>query len=105
MRTIEKEMLQAIEKKHNWMKSNTLVQAGSIGALVYLFDNHIGTYHYDTEKFETNLQTLLEWPSVTTISRLRALGVNVRQKNWKLYIDDQLVDAKLAIKHDILHLL
>lgn len=100
MRTIEKEMLQAIEDRKNWSKSNTMVNihddftCGEY-AKVFLFGNHIGDYWYQTGNFETNLTTLIDWPSVTTISRLRSLGVHVSQRKWKLYIDEQLVGDKL----------
>lgn len=97
MRTIEKEMLQAIKDKRNWSKSNTVVIYNPISdkSKVHLFGNLIGRYIHSKDIFETNIDMLLKWPSVTTISRLRALGVNVTQKNWKLYIDGQLIGNKL----------
>ena len=106
MRTIEKEMLQAIKNRKNWGKSNTMVSIDTNNtkygdrAEVFLFGNHIGDYWYQTGNFETNIRTLLDWPSVTTISRLRALNVRVQQKKWKLYIDDELIGDKL--KYDSL---
>ncbi len=101
MRIIEKEMLQAITERKYWNKSNMLVDIVCTNtkygdrAEVFLFNNHIGDYWYETGKFETNIDTLLEWPSVTTISRLRALGVNVTQYKKRLYINDKLIGDKL----------
>ena len=101
MRKIESEMLQAIEAKTDWQKSNTGVFYEDCNikygarSEVYLWGNHIGDYWHESKTFDVNVRTLLEWPSVTTISRLRALGVNVRQKNWQILIDDKPAGEKL----------
>jgi hypothetical protein len=100
MRKIEKRMLKAIENKENFRLSNTGVFYEDVNTKygprseVYLWGNHIGDYWHDEKKFDVNIRTLLEWPSVTTISRLRALGVDVQQKNWKLYIDGKEIGQK-----------
>lgn len=100
MRTIEKEMLKAIQDGINWQKSNTGVFFDNNNTKygprseVYLFGNHIGDYWHNTKEFEVDEQTLSEWPSVTTISRLRALDVNLTVKKGKIYIDGEFITSK-----------
>lgn len=95
MRTIEKKMLEALKNKTNWQLSNTAVFYENCNTKygprseVYLFGNHIGDYWHQTGEFDTNEITLLEWPSVTTISRLRALDVNVRIKKGQVLLNEK----------------
>ena len=90
MRVIEKEMLKAVASGKNWSKDNTSVRHASERAddfmpafeyaVVYLHGHEIATvYHPSTsEEYVTvNLGTLQAWPTRTTMSRLRALGVDV----------------------------
>jgi hypothetical protein len=87
MRQIEKEMCLAIGNKKNWIKSNTRVEyapelneplrACIEHARVYLWGNHIGTFVYSLNRFDVNKETLAKWPTMTTKSRLRALGAKV----------------------------
>ena len=74
MRKIEKEMIQALKDKRHWNKDNTMVH--SYGA-VYLHGNHIADVDPVTGELKVNLYTLRKWPSMTTRSRLRALGANL----------------------------
>lgn len=105
MLKIEREMLQAIQDKTFWGKSNTCVAYEDCNtkygarSQVYLFGNHIGDYWHQTGEFDVNIRTLLDWPSVTTISRLRALGINITQKKWKLYIDGKYIGDKLKFDY------
>lgn len=93
MRSIEKEMIAAIQSKQNWIKSNTYITYNDKTDMtsVYLFSNHIGDYSHNQEKFITDLHTLENWPTPTTKSRLRALGVNLTQNKGKVYIDNIFV--------------
>lgn len=98
MRTIETQMLDAINNKKNFSKSNTMVciDRGNNTlygdrAEVFLFGNHIGDYWYQEGKFEVNERTLIDWPSVTTKSRLRALGVDLRSVKGKLVLNGCVV--------------
>lgn len=81
MRKIEKEMCLAIGQKKSWSMDNTRVEyfndAHGETAEVYLWGNHIGTYRYAKVQFFVNDETFAKWPTRTTKSRLRALGVKV----------------------------
>lgn len=95
MRKIEKEMLQAIKTYQNFSKSNTIVDHSMVNNLpthVYLHGNHIASVYVSDEiKVFPNLKTLEEYPTPTTKSRLRALGVNVYQSKGKIYIDENYI--------------
>ena len=95
MRKIEKQMIEAIREKRNWESSNTkVVQGRSSGinyADIYLHGNHIATATPDTWGFRPyanpNRAMFIAYPTVTTRSRLRALGVNASIKNGAAHID------------------
>ena len=53
-------------------------------ALVYLHGNHIATVTQGSVR--VNIDTLRKYPTVTTKSRLRALGVNVCTKKGITYL-------------------
>lgn len=78
MRLIEKEMNAAIKYGRDWSKDNTRVeQALSTGGCdVFLHGNHIATVQRDGLTLVMR-HTLRQWPTRTTMSRLRALGVDV----------------------------
>lgn len=86
MRKIEQEMLWAIKTRQDWHKDNTavyLLSAGETGnphgsrSAIYLHGNHIADFWHGDGSLEVNLRTLKDWPSMTTRSRLRALGANL----------------------------
>lgn len=92
MRKIEKDMLHAIERKRSWAGENTTVRVdtGHTRAEVLLHGNHIADVWYSAGgswKVEVNKVTLGRWPTATTKSRLRALGVNLTQRDFQLFID------------------
>ena len=91
MRKIEKEMIKAIIDRRDWKKDNTRVHFTCTGlGKVYLHGNHIADSHrnyYGSIVITPNRETLAQWPTVTTKSRLRALGVNVTQKAGIISID------------------
>ena len=99
MRKIEKEMLRAIACNEAWSKDNTRVEPtfadGLLACRVFLHGNHIA----DTLQVSANgivqvfpnRETLAQWPTVTTKSRLRALGVNLTQKAGVISIDGEAV--------------
>lgn len=89
MRKIEKEMLQAIEEGRNWTKDNTYINPVIGGIEVWLWNNHIATVT-DTG-LKVNKETLKRYPTVTTKSRLRALGADVSQMNNKIYLDNEFL--------------
>lgn len=91
MRTIESKMLAAIENgKADWSLDNTRVMAIVGGFEVQLHGNRIATVdEYGSVKVDVN--TLNRWPTNTTKSRLRALGVNLTQKKGILYLDGKAI--------------
>lgn len=101
MRKIEKQMLQAVySKADKWINSNTSVfyisasESGNpFGARseIYLHGNHIADYWHESGQLEVNTRTLAHYPTVTTKSRLRALGANVTTKQYRTYLDNQLI--------------
>lgn len=97
MRKIEKEMLQAIQSKQNWNKDNTAVYYvqslhpdGSYSE-IYLHGNCLGLYYHNTKTFDMFWYTFRAWPTMTTASRLRALGVGAHIVKGKAYIDGKEV--------------
>ena len=88
MRKIEKDMLNAVNNGANWANGNTQVVHINGIAQVFLHGNHIASVYGEPE---ANVETLKTWPSRTTMSRLRVLGVNVRQSKGVIYLNDQPV--------------
>ena len=90
MRKIELEMLGAIASGNNWQKGNTTVQwsEGTVAGVgsVKLHGNTIAIIMPD-KTIKVVVDTLRRWPTPTTKSRLRALGVNVYTKNYTTYLD------------------
>lgn len=88
MRQIEKEMLDAVESGREWSKDNTAVTMPLLGRLfVFLHGHHIATV--DRLKVTPNVQTLREWPTRTTMSRLRALGVDVCTRKGVVHLNGE----------------
>lgn len=77
MRQIEKNMLQAVRSGRNFRSGNTAVTADETGVKVYLHGNCIFAVYQGVKRF-----SLAGWNTVTTRSRLNALGVSVSQKNF-----------------------
>lgn len=97
MRKIEKQMLDAIKARKDWVSKNTGVFIEDCGnpygprAEIYLHGNMIAAYWYNQDELEVDTRTLARWPSTTTKSRLRALGANVYTKNYVTYLDGEPV--------------
>jgi hypothetical protein len=91
MRKIEKEMNVAISGwVSNWSKDNTTIYNNGKAANVYLHGNHIAEVTLEG-KVIVNLETLREYPTNTTKSRLRALGVNLKTIKGNIYIDGEKI--------------
>tara|TARA_R110000803_G_scaffold32033_3_gene70945 strand:+ start:195 stop:494 length:300 start_codon:yes stop_codon:yes gene_type:complete len=91
MRLIEEKMWEAIDHQDRlWVKQNTGVEykANYDEALIYLHGHHIATYDYETEMARANITTLRKYPTRTTMSRLRALRINVYTRNGSVYLND-----------------
>lgn len=99
MRQIEKDMLRAINKRENWRKDNSEVRViildDNVISQVFLHGNHIADFVHHSQWgmgwTEPNRDTLADWPTPTTKSRLRALGVNVTQSRGVVSIDGEVV--------------
>lgn len=95
MRKIGQDMVTAINFDKNFQRDNTMVVCNRHGADVYLHGNHIA--HVDNGpmgsfKVTVNTETLMKYPTRTTLSRLRALGVDVHQKNYDIYLNGAIVE-------------
>lgn len=91
MRTIESKMLAAIQNsKADWSLDNTRVMAIVGGFEIQLHGNRIATVD-EYGDVRVDVKTLKNWPSNTTKSRLRALGVRITQKKGILYIDGKAI--------------
>jgi hypothetical protein len=93
MRKIEEQMLTAIHTKANWSKDNTEVvyYVSDNISHIRLHGHHIADYDHNDGTLFASLYTLAAWPTVTTKSRLRALGVNVVTRKGVTYIDNKEV--------------
>lgn len=90
MRKIEQQMVNAIKAGVDWYKDNTQVLGRGAGiSPVYLHGHHLGNYHHNIGQFSVNLETLKAYPTNTTKSRLRALGVNVYTRKGVTYLNDK----------------
>ena len=89
MRLIEKKMLDAIKQGRNFTLNNTHVKIDANIAHVFLHGNHIASVV--NNNVMVNIDTLRSYPTVTTKSRLRALGVDVYTKNFKTYLNGEAI--------------
>ena len=92
MRKIEQEMMQALENRKEWQKDNTAVYYWKHGdrsecMRVDLHGNNIATIWHGSGTVEPNLYTLAKYPTNTTLSRLRALGVDVTVRKGQVFVD------------------
>jgi len=89
MRVIEQQMNNAIHQQVMWSKDNTQVTYYTSHNIshVRLHGHHIAYYDHGTGDTTANLVTLKEWPTNTTKSRLRALGVNVATRKGVTFVD------------------
>jgi hypothetical protein len=88
MRVIEKEMLSAIKQGRNWSKDNTRVEPirSTGGADVFLHGHHIAIVD-KRGNVGVMVNTLRAWPTRTTMSRLRALGVDVCTRKGEVMLN------------------
>jgi len=88
MRKIEQEMVSALNGRRNWRKGNTeVLQDRNCGGMsVYLHHNLIAFTH-GSEVLPV-LRTFLNYPTRTTVSRLRALGIDAAIRKGQPYINE-----------------
>jgi hypothetical protein len=96
MRQIETDMLEAIKYGETWKKDNTRVEidAGyrTYFADVYLHGNHIAEIICrmgNDDRVKPNIETLRDYPTRTTMSRLRALGVDVCTRKGEVLLNGE----------------
>lgn len=88
MKAVERRMLQAVKERRNYRERNTVVNVENGDVRVYLHGNCIFASVDGVERF-----TLAGWNTVTTRSRLNALGVYVSQKNWQPIYDGKVIKS------------
>jgi hypothetical protein len=93
MRLIESQMNDAIATKSVWAKDNTEVMYYTFNNLshIRLHGHHIAYYDHNSGDLVPTVSTLATWPTRTTKSRLRALGVDVCTRKGITYINDKEV--------------
>jgi hypothetical protein len=95
MRKIEMNMNAAVMLGRDWSDANTSTQRASgdnAVMMVRLHGHHIATvwnacHGRDQWAVEVNTDTLRRWPTRTTMSRLRALGVDVCTRKGEVLLD------------------
>jgi len=95
MRKIESEMVFNVLTGRDWSQANTStkrIHGADAKVSVYLHGNHIATVWNacdirDRWAVEVNTDALRRWPTRTTMSRLRALGVDVCTRKGKVMLD------------------
>ena len=88
MRKIEEKIAYAVRMKKNCGCGNTTVECSNGNVWVRLHGNLIYKEFEGVKSF-----TLAGWNTVTTRSRLNALGVDVRQKNWEPVYDGKVISS------------
>lgn len=81
-RKIEQQMIAAIREGRSWQSGNTTV----CGNAVSLHGHHIATILPDGTA-NPNRETFRRWPTATTRSRLRALGIDASIKRGVAMVD------------------
>ena len=89
MRKIEQQMVDAIHTRKSWQGGNTTVSnIDDVNSAVYLHGSHIADVNSRTGFVMVNGSTLRCYPTNTTKSRLRALGVDVATRKGVTYLNN-----------------
>jgi hypothetical protein len=89
MRKIEQQMLTAISTRKSWQCGNTTVSnIDAVNSAIYLHGNHIADVNSLNGFVLVNTDTLRQWSTPTTKSRLRALGANVSTRKGVTYLNN-----------------
>ena len=86
MRKIEEAMCAAVKEHKNWNCKNTRVECEDNTVRVFLHGNQIYKVVDGVKRF-----TLAGWNTVTTRSRLNALGVGVHTRNYEPTYKGQII--------------
>ena len=92
MRKIEEQMLEAVNSNENWSLANTTVvyDVEDDASKVYLHGHLIAVVD-DFGIARACESTLIAWPTRTTMSRLRALGVDVCTRKGDVYLNGEFL--------------
>lgn len=106
MRVIERGMVNAIHEGKDFRRDNTVVVYDEVWSTgrVYLFGNEIVRFSHMEDPItrkkeilvQPNLETIRNWPTPTTLSRLRAMGVNVRKEQGVVYLNNRSIEKEVA---------
>ena len=98
MRLIEREMNLAVKNGRSWTKDNTRVECMSIfrgyWADIYLHGSLIAEVLCRMgcdDEVKVNTEVLKAWPTRTTMSRLRALGVDVCTRKGEVILNGESI--------------
>ena len=99
MRLIEKEMLEAIRDGRDWAKDNTRVEVESGDCIQFIANIYLHTHLIAVvwcrkgfnDVVTVSEDTLSEWPTRTTMSRLRALGVDVCTRKGEVMLNGESI--------------
>ena len=84
-------MLTAISTRKSWQGGNTTVSIRDDNSVsVFLHGNHIADV-WALGFVSVNQDTLRQWSTPTTKSRLRALGANVTTRKGVTYLNDSAI--------------
>jgi hypothetical protein len=87
MRKIEKQMVAAIQNRATWRLDNTSISPiDDVNSAVYLHGHEIALVNQRSGLIMVNENTLKAYPTNTTKSRLRALGVDVATRKGVTYL-------------------
>lgn len=97
MRKIEQKIVDAVRDGLDLTIGNTSVWFLSSGetdnprprSRVFLHNQHIATFCHNSGLLEVNRDTLRQWPTATTKSRLRALGAKVETRKGVVYLNGE----------------
>ena len=87
MRKIEKQMVAAVQNLAKWRLDNTSVSPiDDVTCAIYLHGHEIALINQRSGLVMVNENTLKAYPTNTTKSRLRALGVDVATRKGVTYL-------------------
>jgi len=90
VRKIESDMLTAIHEGRNWQSGNTSIMHQP-NPSIYLHGNRIAFTCPDYDGLRCDTRVFKNFPTRTTVSRLRALGVNACVRKGVPMIDGEPV--------------
>lgn len=98
MRKVEIFMLKTLWEKRNAVNGNTSIVHFPTQNIskVKLYNNLIATVNFTKKypKVTINLPVVIKFPTKTTFSRLRALGIKIRKTEGGIYLDSPTARLK-----------